>query len=79
MTLLTDAASPLLTILYQVTWNRAGAVCLLVIPVVRMAVKLLLRIGTTALIVRHDAALLTTVPRMTWAFVRDSEFPFRAF
>lgn len=57
-----DPVGPLLTILYQATGNKAGAVCLLIFPAVCM-----LFTSTT---------LMTTSSRMSYAFARDRGLPF---
>lgn len=56
------AAGPLLTILYQATGSKAGAVCLLMFPLICM-----LFTSTT---------LMTTSSRMSYAFARDRGLPF---
>ncbi|OAA57519.1 gaba permease [Niveomyces insectorum RCEF 264] len=58
----TGAVGPLLTIIYQATRNKAGAVCLLMFPLVCM-----LFTSTT---------LMTTSSRMSFAFARDRGLPF---
>ncbi|KDQ09184.1 hypothetical protein BOTBODRAFT_58830 [Botryobasidium botryosum FD-172 SS1] len=59
---LTSTAGPLLEIFYQATGNKAGAVCLLIIPVVCWAFT--------------TQAILTTASRMVYAFARDGGLPF---
>lgn len=56
---------PLLTIIYQATDNKAGAICLLIFPLVCM-----LFTSTT---------LMTTSSRMSYAFARDRGLPFSRF
>lgn len=58
----TNAVGPLLTIIHQATKNKAGAVCLLMFPLVCM-----LFTSTT---------LMTTSSRMSFAFARDRGLPF---
>ncbi|CAK7206124.1 hypothetical protein SEUCBS139899_008908 [Sporothrix eucalyptigena] len=53
---------PLLTIIYQATNNKAGAICLLMFPLICM-----LFTSTT---------LMTTSSRMSYAFARDRGLPF---
>ncbi|EST05333.1 Amino acid/polyamine transporter I [Kalmanozyma brasiliensis GHG001] len=55
-------AGALLEIIFQAVGNRAGAVCLLIFPVVSMAFT--------------ATALLTTSSRMSQAFARDRGLPF---
>lgn len=59
---LESAAGPLLEVLYQATNSRAGAVCLLMFPLVCL---LFATIG-----------IMSTSSRMTWAFARDGGLPF---
>lgn len=56
-----SAAGPLLQILYDATNNKAGAVCLLMFPVVCM-------LFTTT-------SIMTTSSRMSYAFARDRGLP----
>lgn len=56
-----SAAGPLLQILYDATSNKAGAVCLLIFPIVCM-------LFTTT-------SIMTTSSRMTYAFARDRGLP----
>lgn len=58
---ITSPAGPLLQILYNATSSRAGAVCLLMFPLV------CLLFATTS--------IMTTSSRMTWAFARDRGLP----
>ncbi|KAJ6032334.1 hypothetical protein N7540_003066 [Penicillium herquei] len=60
-----SAAGPLLAILYNATANKAGAICLLVFPLVCML------FATTA--------IMTTSSRMCYAFARDGGLPFSPF
>lgn len=60
-----SAAGPLLQILYNATQNRAGAVCLLMFPLI------CLLFATTS--------IMTTSSRMTYAFARDGGLPASAF
>lgn len=57
-----SAAGPLLQILYDATSNKAGAVCLLMFPIVCM-------LFTTT-------SIMTTSSRMSYAFARDRGLPF---
>ncbi|POS79173.1 hypothetical protein DHEL01_v202448 [Diaporthe helianthi] len=57
-----SAAGPLLQILYDATNNKAGAVCLLMFPVVCM-------LFTTT-------SIMTTSSRMSYAFARDRGLPY---
>lgn len=57
-----SAAGPLLQILYDATDNKAGAVCLLMFPIVCM-------LFTTT-------SIMTTSSRMSYAFARDRGLPF---
>ncbi|TKY85536.1 hypothetical protein EX895_005698 [Sporisorium graminicola] len=57
-----SSAGALLEIIYQAVGNRAGAVCLLMFPVLSMAFT--------------ATALLTTSSRMSQAFARDKGLPF---
>ncbi|KAH8901610.1 gaba permease [Thozetella sp. PMI_491] len=56
-----STAGPLLQILYDATENKAGAICLLIFPLVCM-------LFTTT-------SLMTTSSRMTYAFARDRGLP----
>ena len=56
------SAGPLLTIIYQATNSKAGAVCLLMFPLVCMLFT--------------STALMTTSSRMSYAFARDRGLPF---
>ena len=60
-----SGAGPLLQILYNATNSDAGAICLLMFPLV------CLLFATTS--------IMTTSSRMTWAFARDRGLPFSAF
>ena len=55
-------AGPLLQIFYNATNNYAGAVCLLMFPIICQ--------------VFATIAIMTTSSRMTWAFARDHGMPF---
>lgn len=57
-----SAAGPLLQILYDATSSKAGAVCLLMFPIVCM-------LFTTT-------SIMTTSSRMSYAFARDRGLPF---
>ncbi|KAF2799692.1 amino acid permease [Melanomma pulvis-pyrius CBS 109.77] len=59
--IITSTAGPLLQILYNATQNRAGAVCLLMFPLI------CLLFATTS--------IMTTSSRMTYAFARDGGLP----
>ncbi|ORY16443.1 amino acid/polyamine transporter I [Clohesyomyces aquaticus] len=59
--IISSRAGPLLQILYNATQNRAGAVCLLMFPLV------CLLFATTS--------IMTTSSRMTYAFARDGGLP----
>lgn len=61
-TVLESAAGPLLQILYDATSSKAGAVCLLIFPIVCM-------LFTTT-------SIMTTSSRMSYAFARDRGLPF---
>ncbi|KAJ9134271.1 Choline transport protein [Pleurostoma richardsiae] len=61
-TVIGSAAGPLLQILYDATQNRAGAICLLMFPLVCM-------LFTTT-------SIMTTSSRMSYAFARDRGLPF---
>ncbi|KAK7734304.1 polyamine transporter tpo5 [Cytospora paraplurivora] len=61
-TVIESAAGPLLQILYDATSNKAGAVCLLIFPIVCM-------LFTTT-------SIMTTSSRMSYAFARDRGLPF---
>lgn len=63
--IISSKAGPLLQILYNATQNRAGAVCLLVFPL------LCLLFATTS--------IMTTSSRMTFAFARDGGLPASPF
>ncbi|KAI3393042.1 hypothetical protein diail_4781 [Diaporthe ilicicola] len=56
-----SAAGPLLQILYDATSNKAGAICLLIFPIVCM-------LFTTT-------SIMTTSSRMSYAFARDRGLP----
>lgn len=58
-------AGPLLQILYNATNSRAGAICLLMFPLVCT--------------VFATIAIMTTSSRMAWAFARDRGLPFSGF
>jgi len=60
-----SAAGALGEILYQATSNKAGAVCLLMFPIVCMAFA--------------TQSILTTSSRMTQSFARDGGLPFSPF
>lgn len=64
-TIIESSAGPLLEIFYIATNNRAGAVCLLMFPLVCFVFA-----GTS---------VLTTSSRMTFAFARDGGLPASAF
>lgn len=57
-----SSAGPLLQILYDATSNKAGAICLLMFPIVCM-------LFTTT-------SIMTTSSRMSYAFARDRGLPF---
>ncbi|CAN8102651.1 unnamed protein product [Discula destructiva] len=61
-TVLESTAGPLLQILYDATSSKAGAVCLLMFPIVCM-------LFTTT-------SIMTTSSRMSYAFARDRGLPF---
>ncbi|KAJ5825375.1 hypothetical protein N7474_002513 [Penicillium riverlandense] len=61
----TAAAGPLLQILYDATQNRAGAICLLMLPLVCMIYAIL--------------SVMTTSSRMIFAFARDGGLPASRF
>ncbi|KAJ5612272.1 hypothetical protein N7510_005466 [Penicillium lagena] len=61
----TSAAGPILQILYDATRNRAGAICLLVLPLVCMIYAIL--------------SVMTTSSRMIFAFARDGGLPASRF
>ncbi|KAJ5219904.1 hypothetical protein N7468_009108 [Penicillium chermesinum] len=63
--MINGAAGPLLTILKHATQNNAGAICLLIFPLVCML------FATTA--------IMTTSSRMCYAFARDGGLPFSRF
>lgn len=62
---ISSAAGPLLQIFYSATGSKAGAICLLVFPLV------CLLFATTS--------IMTTSSRMTYAFARDGGLPFSRF
>jgi len=62
---ISSTAGPLLQIFYNATENRAGAICLLIFPLV------CLLFATTS--------IMTTSSRMVWAFARDGGLPFSNF
>ena len=62
---ISSPAGPLLQILYNATNSHAGAICLLMFPIV------CLLFATTS--------IMTTSSRMTWAFARDRGLPFSKF
>ena len=59
--IISSTAGPLLQILYNATSSRAGAVCLLMFPLV--------------CILFAETAIMTTSSRMTYAFARDGGLP----
>ena len=59
--IVSSALGPLLQILYNATSSRAGAVCLLMFPLVCMLFA--------------EVAIMTTSSRMTYAFARDGGLP----
>jgi choline transport protein len=61
-TVLTSTAGPLLQIFYDATANRAGAICLLMFPLVCLLFATI--------------SIMTTSSRMTYAFARDGGLPF---
>ena len=63
--IISSTAGPLLQILYNATQSRAGAVCLLIFPL------LCLLFATTS--------IMTTSSRMTFAFARDGGLPASPF
>ncbi|KAF2466342.1 amino acid permease, partial [Lindgomyces ingoldianus] len=63
--IISSPAGPLLQILYNATQNRAGAVCLLMFPLI------CLLFATTS--------IMTTSSRMTYAFARDGGLPASRF
>lgn len=63
--IISSQAGPLLQILYNATQNRAGAVCLLMFPLI------CLLFATTS--------IMTTSSRMTYAFARDGGLPASRF
>ncbi|KAF2740743.1 GABA permease gaba [Polyplosphaeria fusca] len=63
--IISSPAGPLLQILYNATQNRAGAVCLLMFPLI------CLLFATTS--------IMTTSSRMTYAFARDGGLPRSTF
>ena len=62
---ISSTAGPLLQILYNATGSRAGAVCLLIFP-------LMCQLFATT-------SIMTTSSRMTWAFARDGGLPASRF
>ncbi|KAG9545499.1 amino acid transporter, partial [Aureobasidium melanogenum] len=62
---ITSGAGPLLQILYNATSSHAGAICLLMFPLVCT--------------VFATIAIMTTSSRMAWAFARDRGLPFSRF
>lgn len=64
-TVLESAAGPLLQILYNATSSKAGAICLLMFPLVCT--------------VFATIAIMTTSSRMAWAFARDRGLPASKF
>ncbi|KAF2497266.1 amino acid/polyamine transporter I [Lophium mytilinum] len=64
-TVTTSAAGPLLQILYNATQSHAGAICLLMFPLV------CLLFATTS--------IMTTSSRMSYAFARDGGLPYSRF
>lgn len=62
---ISSTAGPILQIFYDATGNRAGAICLLLFPL------LCLLFATTS--------IMTTSSRMTYAFARDGGLPFSRF
>jgi choline transport protein len=62
---ISSAAGPLLEILYTATGSKAGAICLLIFPLV------CLLFATTS--------IMTTSSRMTYAFARDGGLPVSRF
>ncbi|KAL9116524.1 MAG: hypothetical protein Q9187_006953 [Circinaria calcarea] len=62
---ISSTAGPLLQILYNATGSRAGAVCLLIFP-------LMCQVFATT-------SIMTTSSRMTWAFARDGGLPASRF
>jgi len=60
-----SGAGPLLQILYNATNSHAGAICLLMFPLICLI------FATTS--------IMTTSSRMTWAFARDKGLPFSRF
>ncbi|KAF2194654.1 amino acid permease [Zopfia rhizophila CBS 207.26] len=63
--IISSSAGPLLQILYNTTQNRAGAICLLIFPLI------CLLFATTS--------IMTTSSRMTYAFARDGGLPASKF
>ncbi|KAJ5980553.1 hypothetical protein N7481_007851 [Penicillium waksmanii] len=61
----TSAAGPLLQILYDATNNKAGAICLLMLPLVCLILAIL--------------SVMTTSSRMIYAFARDGGLPASRF
>ena len=62
---ISSSAGPLLQILFNATGSRAGAVCLLIFP-------LMCQLFATI-------SIMTTSSRMTWAFARDGGLPASKF
>ncbi|KAH7401278.1 amino acid/polyamine transporter I [Pyrenochaeta sp. MPI-SDFR-AT-0127] len=63
--IISSSAGPLLQILYNATSSRAGAVCLLIFPLI--------------CILFAEIAIMTTSSRMTYAFARDGGLPASKF
>lgn len=61
-TVITSTAGPLLQIFYDATDNKAGAICLLMFPLVCLLFA--------------TVSIMTTSSRMTYAFARDGGLPF---
>jgi len=64
-TVIESSAGPLLQILYHATGSRAGAICLLMFPLVCT--------------VFATIAIMTTSSRMSWSFARDGGLPASRF
>jgi len=60
-----SAAGPLLQIFFDATKNKAGAVCLLIFPLICLLFATI--------------SIMTTSSRMVWAFARDGGLPFSRF
>lgn len=60
-----SAAGPLLEILYKATSSKAGAICLLIFPLVCLLFA--------------TVTIMTTSSRMTYAFARDRGLPFSRY